>query len=59
MHENKKIGQDKNGKLSKAIRREVIITVGYADDWIAPEFWSESLPKEPAREKKKSCIDNK
>ena len=39
MHGNKKIGQDKNGTISKAIRREVIITVGYADDWIAPEFW--------------------
>ena len=34
-----KKGQDKNGTISKAIRREVIITVGYADDCeIAPEF---------------------
>ena len=32
MHGNKKIGQDKNRTLSKAIGREVIITVGYADD---------------------------
>ena len=57
MHGNKKIGQDTNGTISKAIRREVIITVGYADDWIAPEFWSESLPK--IRPEKKSCIDDK
>ena len=57
MHGNKKIGQDKNGTISKAIRREVIMTVGYADDCeIAQEFWSESLPKN--RPEKKSCIDD-